>query len=136
MDTMRLSTTNFSQTDYDEMIYQTSVAYQGRDIAIAVYKEEEDLQAIVERVNEIVVKLSTLDHLALQLIADDLFESYNAEGTLTIEEFTADIELISLYFVNETEVEFTYAGGDLLEGQFLILLFAGGEFDGSIAIDE
>lgn len=136
MDTMRLSTTNFSQTDYDEMIYQTSVAYQGRDIAIAVYKEEEDLQAIVEQVNEIVAKLSTLDHLALQLIADDLFESYNAEGTLTVEEFTADIELISLYFVNETEVEFTYAGGDLLEGQFLILLFAGGEFDGSIAIDE
>lgn len=136
MDTMRLSTTNFSQTDYDEMIYQTSVAYQNRDIAIAVYKEEEDLLTIVEQVNEIVVKLSTLDHLALQLIVEDLFESYNAEGSLTVEEFTADIELISLYFVNETEVEFTYAGGDLLDGQFLILLFAGGEFDGSIAIDE
>ena len=133
---MKLSTQDFSQADYDDTVYQASVMFNDVEVSVGIFSEEPTIEPLVNEVNEIVAQLPNFDKQARQLLADDLYEDYATNEEMTIDAFKETFELVSVYFLSETEVEFTYDGGDLFDGQFLILVLADGAFDGTIAIEE
>lgn len=132
---MILTAQNFSVTDYDDSIFETNIAYNLGEVSIALYNDEGDMEAILQDVNPVVSQLAAFDAKGQELIIEELYDAYNKDGKLTEQEFKDNIELISLYFTGDAEVEFTYEGGTLFGGHFLTIEMHNGVFDGSVAMD-
>lgn len=133
---MKLTAKDFKASEYDEETLEMEYTLGNEVINISVYNGNDELEEILVDVNNVVSQLEKYSEEGKAIIVEELYDAYteNNEG-LTEDTFREELSLLSLYFTGDTEVEFSYEGGEYFGGHFLSIEMTNGEFESHVAMN-
>ncbi|MGL4584564.1 MAG: DUF2262 domain-containing protein [Flavobacterium sp.] len=133
---MKITTQDFKASEYDEETLEMEYTLGNEEINISLYNGNDELEEILKDVNNVVAQLEKYNAEGKDIIVDELYGVYSEENEkLTEEQFREELKLLSLYFTGDTEVEFTYEGGEYFGGHFLSIEMTDGEFESHVAMN-
>jgi len=128
---IQVNKADFSPCNYDEDTLEMTITYHDKEVILSVYVGSESIDELLTEINAVTTKLATFDQEGKYLIADELLDAYNqhnAEASLTEEAFKNKLDLVSLYFSGDEEVEFTYEANGMFGTNILSIELVEGTF--------
>lgn len=133
---MKLTAQDFKASEYDEETLEMEYTLGTDVVNLSVFNGNDELEEILKDVNDVVSQLGKYAEDGKDVIIEELYDVYSEKNEgLTEETFREELSLLSLYFTGDTEVEFTYEGGEYFGGHFLSIEMADGEFEPSVAMN-
>ncbi|MCC9044546.1 DUF2262 domain-containing protein [Myroides sp. M-43] len=133
---MKLTAKDFKASEYDEETLEMEYTLGNKEINISLYNGNDELEEILKDINDVVSQLEKYAGEGKDVIVEELYDVYSEKNEgLTEDTFREELSLLSLYFTGDTEVEFTYEGGEYFGGHFLSIEMANGEFESHVAMN-
>lgn len=133
---MKLTAQDFKVSEYDDETLEMDYTLGEEVINLSIYNGNDELEEILKDVNNVVVQLEKYNAEGKDIIVDELYDAYSDENEgLSEEKFREELNLLSLYFTGDAEVEFNYEGGDYFGDHILSIEMIDGEFENHVAMN-
>lgn len=133
---MKLTAQDFKASEYDEETLEMDYTLGEEVINLSIYNGDDQLEEILEDVNKVVAQLEKYNAEGKDLIVEELYDVYSEKNEgLSEEQFRDELNLLSLYFTGDGEVEFNYEGGAYFGDHILSIEMVDGEFESHVAMN-
>ncbi|WP_413513947.1 hypothetical protein [Myroides odoratus] len=128
---IQVNKADFNPCHYDDETVEMTAVYKEKEVILSVYIGDVALEDFLPEIERITSRIVEFDQQGKQLIYEELGESYNQhnpQNTLAEEAFKEKLDLFSLYFSGDEEVEFTYEANGMFGTHILSVELIEGVF--------